>query len=62
MRTAPEISRRILVKIRAEKPCPIKYCPLTPESPQAIPAITVIKVPLKDVDILPPKILFTSSL
>ena len=56
----PEKSRRKLVNPIAEKPCAIKYCPLTPESPQAIPAITVIKVPLKDVDMLPPQILFTS--
>ena len=34
--------------------------PTNTESPQAIPAITVIKVPLKDVDMLPPQILFTS--
>ena len=55
------IKRRKLVKTRAEIPCAIRYWPLVPDKPQAIPATTVNRVPFKLFDMALLTILCESS-
>ena len=50
----PAMISRKLVKTRAEIPCAIRYWPLVPDKPQAIPATTVYRVPFTVFDILLP--------
>ena len=61
MRIPPAIKRRKLVKTRAEIPCAIRYWPLVPDKPQAIPATTVNRVPFKLFDMSLLTLLYESS-